>query len=250
MQTSDDGIRILHRDHDVLVLYKPPHLPTTSPGKEASLASLAPGFDREAPLLHPTSRLDAPVSGIVTFARSRESIATLLQWRRQGLYRRVYVAIARAVPVPSSGLWQAALEIDPRDARKRRVSDARQPGRGVKQAATDYAVMQNAEGACVLHLWPRTGRTHQLRVHCAAAGSPLLGDVSYGGIKRVVRPDGRVVTASRVMLHCAGVALPADRNGERALAVTCDVPPDMALVWSQLSNGAPWVAPLLDPSGL
>ncbi len=96
------------------------------------------------------------------------------------------------------------ISIDPRDPRRRRVG----MGRGARDACTRYEVNAASTVACLLSLWPETGRTHQLRVHAAAAACPLLGDVQYGGSKRITLPNGQVIPVNRVMLHCREVQIP------------------------------------------
>jgi 23S rRNA-/tRNA-specific pseudouridylate synthase len=85
-------------------------------------------------------------------------------------------------------------------------------------------------------LWPRTGRTHQLRVHAAHAGHALLGDAPYGGPKRLARADGRMVAFPRVMLHCAEVILPGIRSG--TLELRAPVPTDFAEAFFALGGTA------------
>jgi len=92
-------------------------------------------------------------------------------------------------------------------------------------------------GAVLLALTPVTGRTHQLRVHAARAGSPLLGDPRYGGARRVTRGDGVVVAAARTMLHCAEVTLDLDGGGA-PLRLRSPAPPDLARVWADLGGNA------------
>jgi len=106
--------------------------------------------------------------------------------------------------------------------------------RGVR-AASRYSVLGAVPQAVVLGLWPQTGRTHQLRVHAAAAGAALLGDKHYGGAMRVVLTDGRVVRASRVMLHCMRVTLPGIASSE-PLTLTAPVADDMRQLFVQLGG--------------
>src|SRR5262249_52082411 len=152
-------------------------------------------LDPRAPRLHPTSRLDAEVTGLVTFARTERATEALLKARRRGDYRRRYLALAAVAPEPSVGLWPWPIALDPRAPRKRIATS----GERERPAETEYRTGVVLPLVTVLHLFPRTGRTHQLRVHASRAGSPLLGDVHYGGVRRVVREDGRVVTVRRVM---------------------------------------------------
>lgn len=254
---EDVGPEIIHHDEQLLIVCKPPGLPTTAP--TPSEPCLVRWVHDRFPGLQPhaTSRLDAQVSGLVTFALTRDTNRHLLDVRRAGTYERVYIGItACEVPV-DQGEWSWPVSIDLRNP-KRRVAG---PGRGEREALTRYEVVTRAAGGTLLRLRPQTGRTHQLRVHAAKAGAPLFGDHLYQGKRRKVLPDGSVVTARRVMLHCARVSFPAPASGalagERcaggALAgERCDserrdaehmqfeapVRPDMNRVWVAL-GGAP-----------
>ena len=191
---------IVFRDDALLVLSKPSGLPTTSPDEGDCLVKRARALDPDAAQLHPSSRLDAEVTGLVTFARTREANLALLAARKRGAYRRLYLALVTGEP-ETSAHWQGAIAIDPRDPRKRRVDPSGKP------AATRATCVARAGAVSLLALRPETGRTHQLRVHAAHASCPILGDRPYGGEKRVTLDNGRVLTARRVMLHCARVEL-------------------------------------------
>ncbi|MCX7808830.1 MAG: RNA pseudouridine synthase, partial [Deltaproteobacteria bacterium] len=79
---------------------------------------------------------------------------------------------------------------------------------GGRYARTEYRVRLYLPGCTLVEAKLLTGRTHQLRVHVAALGFPLLGDRDYGGKRRVFQADGRVIGVPRLALHCAAVALP------------------------------------------
>jgi 23S rRNA-/tRNA-specific pseudouridylate synthase len=233
----DDDVPVLHRDAHLLVLHKPAGLPTTSPPGGPCLVDVARRLDPDAPRVHPTSRLDAETTGVVLFARTRRATRALLEARRAGAYRRVYLALVARAPDPPSGHWTWSIERDPRDPRRRRAGPEGEPtpGWGGKPAHTDYRTVACTELGCVLEARPRTGRTHQIRVHAAAAHCPLLGDVHYGGVRRRVLPDGAVVTARRVMLHCAGVAIPHPDTG-LPVQYRCDPPGDLTRMWAALGG--------------
>jgi 23S rRNA-/tRNA-specific pseudouridylate synthase len=193
-------------------------------------------LDPSADYLHPTSRLDAEVSGLVTFARSRQANRALLKARASGDYRRCYVALAATAPHPLQGVWDAPIAIDPREKRRRLAAGATGPGsKSAKPAITAYETAGQARGAVALRLRPHTGRTHQLRVHAANAGCALLGDRHYGGLTRVVLADGRVLSARRAMLHCAQVAVPDTVKGG-VLVLTAETPIDMLDLWLALGG--------------
>ena len=235
---EDVGPEIIHHDEQLLIVHKPPGLPTTAPTPtEPCLAHWV--RDRFPDLqAHATSRLDSQVSGLVTFALTRDANRHLLDARRAGTYERVYMGITiHEVPL-DEGEWSWPVSIDPCNP-KRRVAG---PGRGEREALTRYEVAVRTPSATLLRLRPATGRTHQLRVHAAEAGAPLFGDPLYQGERRKVLPEGSVVTARRVMLHCAHVSFPS-LSGERCtdgrrMRFDAPVRPDMDRLWRALGGSS------------
>ena len=222
---------IVHRDSDLLVVHKPPGLPTTAP--TAGEPSLVRWVSERFPELraHATSRLDSQVSGLVTFALNREANQHLLDARKSGTYERVYLGITLHELADDAGQWDWPISIDPRDPKHRRAGS----GPGERHAITRYEVAARRPGATLLRLMPRTGRTHQLRVHAAEAGAPLFGDPAYGGERRAVLPDGVVITARRVMLHCVRVSFPPLSGSER-IVIEAPVRPDMQRIWQAFAG--------------
>ena len=220
---------IIHHGDGLLVVNKPSGLPTTAPSPADPC--LVRWVEEQLPgvAAHPTSRLDSPVSGIVTFALSKEANRRVLDARRAGAYERLYLGITLHQPSDDAGEWAWPISIDPRNA-KLRVAGS---GPGERAARTRFEVGERASAATLLRLWPATGRTHQLRVHAAKAGVPLFGDHAYGGERRMTLPNGAVVTARRVMLHCALVGFPWKSGILRFEAPT---PPDMQRAWAALQS--------------
>ncbi|MGB8329729.1 MAG: RluA family pseudouridine synthase [Polyangiales bacterium] len=232
-EAGDTDPELIHHDERLLIVNKPPGLPTTGPSSVDPclvrwVRDRVPGLR-----LHATSRLDSQVSGLVTFALTRETNRHLLEARRSGTYERVYLGITIHDLPDDEGEWVWPISIDPRNP-KRRVAG---PGRGQRQARTGYQAAARTGHATLLRLRPRTGRTHQLRVHAAKAGAPLFGDHAYQGERRKVLPDGTVVGARRVMLHCARVSFPAPSGGS-GMQFAAPVPPDMARIWLALGGAA------------
>lgn len=232
MRPKVEPTRVVHRDRHLLVLYKPTGIPTTAPDDGPCLVREAERLDPDASRLHPSSRLDAEVSGLVTFARTKRGTHALIEARRDGAYGRRYLGITLEQPgfAARCGRWTASIGIDPADPR-RRLADS---GRAQKEAETVFRPRSLIDSGGLLDLWPITGRTHQLRVHAAHAGLPLFGDVHYGGERRVTQPNGRVVTASRAMLHCVALELRHPVLGELRL---CSPPPaDFRRCWDRLGG--------------
>ena len=222
-------VPVLARIGDFLALAKPAGIPTIPDHGGAShtlLAHAARIAGLPPAAVHPTSRLDREVSGVVVFALSPLAAARMKDARDEGAYARRYVAIAARAPARASGLWDARIG-RAKDPRKRQVD-----GRESTDARTRYALVATAPGGqALLALAPETGRTHQLRVHAAHAGAPLLGDRAYGGPPRITLPGGRVLALDRVYLHCARVVA-------CGLDVVAPVPAELETAWASL-GGAP-----------
>jgi 23S rRNA-/tRNA-specific pseudouridylate synthase len=223
------GPEIIYRDEDLLVVSKPAGLPTTAPS--SAEPSLVRWVEQRVSGLfaHPTSRLDSPVSGLVTFALNKAANQKLIEARRRGEYERRYLGITLCRVDVAEGQWSWPISIDPQSAKKRTAG----AGRGAREAFTRYQVQARAPRGVLLCLMPKTGRTHQLRVHAAEAGAPLFGDHAYGGEKRLSLPDGSVVTARRVMLHCAEVGFPW---GSAFLRHRAPIPEDIERIWVALGG--------------
>jgi 23S rRNA-/tRNA-specific pseudouridylate synthase len=218
--------RIVYRDTQLLVLDKPVGIATTAPEGD-SLFARARALDPEAPALHPLSRLDTQVSGLTTFARTELANRVAMAARKEGTLRRAYLGLAAAGPASDEGEWQFPIAIDARDPRKRRVADVA----GAKQAHTRWRVFARVGPLVAFDFWPVTGRTHQLRVHASHAGYPLLGDGAYGGAKRLTLGNGRILSAQRVMLHCAAFRMPDPGQAGEVIALSLPPPADMQKLW-------------------
>lgn len=239
---------VLHRGRGMLAVDKPVGLPTIpdlegSAGTLIDLAARAIGRSRDT--LQPTSRLDRDVSGVVTFALDEVARARWEAARAAGRHRRVYLAIAPSALALAPGLaratWRWSIDRDPRDPRRRRAVD---PGGGSGKVAESRVAVVRVAGPWALYaLAPQTGRTHQLRVHAAAAGIPLLGDGAYGGVTRLTTSTGAVRTFRRIALHCAAVdvQLDARSDGDAAgekISVRSPVPPELAAMLATLGLDA------------
>ncbi|KAJ8613024.1 hypothetical protein CTAYLR_004048 [Chrysophaeum taylorii] len=125
--------------------------------------------------LRPAHRLDFETSGVLMFARTHASAAAVCEMFRDRKVRKTYVAVVRGLVREPSGVWSWAIERDERrDDKPRYVAAATG-----KPAVTEWRVLSAADNTTRLELCPWTGRSHQLRVHCARAGHPILGDPIY-----------------------------------------------------------------------
>jgi 23S rRNA pseudouridine1911/1915/1917 synthase len=225
------GAHILLREGDLVAADKPAGVPTIADHGGAAhslVAMVARTLAIDADRVHPTSRLDRDVSGVVVFALSRAVAERLQRARSEGRYERRYLAIAERPPVPDAGTWDMPIG-RARDPRLRAAG-----GRDPVPATTRYAVTARAPRAAMLAVAPVTGRTHQIRVHASHAGVPLLGDRAYGGPTRVTLASGRVLEPGRIALHAGRVVVPGDR-GEPLVAVS-PVPVELESLWSALGG--------------
>lgn len=175
------GVRVLYEDGALLAVYKPAllqcHPSPSAPGGSDTLEARVRahlGFGA-----HPVHRLDAETRGIVLFAKLPYAQAHLQRQMQDGRFAKSYRAWVYGVPSPETG------EIDAPIARQTSDSFTRVVREDGQRAVTRYAVLRTvrlpSEGsASLVSLSPLTGRTHQLRVHMAHIGCPLLGDARYG----------------------------------------------------------------------
>jgi len=224
---------VLAEEDGILAVDKPagmPTIPDLGGSSHALVARVAAARGLTADGLHPTSRLDRDVSGVVVFATSASARERLASARARGEYARLYVAVAARAPSPPAGVWTVAIG---------RAADPRHRaagGRDAVPAESRYAVRATAGGRALLALEPVTGRTHQLRVHAAHGGAPLLGDRVYGGAGagRVALDSGRVLALPRVALHARRVVVP--RADGSLLTVVAPIPAELAELWAALGG--------------
>ena len=176
---AEDGpLTILYEDAFLLAVDKPAGMlihPSRSKF-EGTLANFVAGYYRETgqkSAFHPLTRLDRDTFGIVLLAKNAH-VHTLLQ---QGKVQKTYHALTFGWTNEDAGTIDAPI------ARRELPSMLRYVSPEGKPSVTEFSVLSRQETICKLALWPITGRTHQLRVHCAHLGHPILGDPQYGSIE-------------------------------------------------------------------
>ncbi len=220
--------RLLHSDEHLAAVDKPAGVPaqatlSSARGTLPELAAALAGGPLEA-----AHRLDRETSGVTLLARTPPAAAALAAAFREGRPEKTYLALCARAPDPPAGRVEAPLGRDPRRPGRRRVSPGGEP------AATRYRTLAvGPSGAALVEARPETGRTHQIRVHLAHLGAPILGDPRYGGPRRVGE-----VTAPRVMLHALRLELDHPAGGAR-LSLEAPVPEDFREAWRRLLPGAP-----------
>ena len=221
--------RILHIDSSVIVLDKPSGLATQGgSGLTEHIDGMLDGLTFEKKqrprLVH---RLDRDTSGVLVVARTASAAAALSRSLRQRDARKIYWALTRGVPKSARGTIRHALQKE--ENREQRMSVVLEKGRDARPALTSYAVMEKAGGDFAwIAAKPVTGRTHQIRVHLASLGTPIIGDFKYGG--KVARGQGSI--ENKLHLHARSIDIAHPDGGRlRALA---PLPPHMLKTWSLL----------------
>lgn len=195
---------VVYRNADVLVIDKPAGLAvqggtSTERHLDGMLDFLKFEKDERPRLVH---RLDKDTSGVMLLARSRQSAADLTRAFKKRETRKIYWAITVRVPDPEEGDINLPLSKGGPAGRERVHAD---PEEG-KNAITWFKVLERAgKKFALVALWPRTGRTHQLRAHMAAIGCPILGDGKYGGKDAI---PGGLTHARQLHLHAREIAIP------------------------------------------
>ncbi|HPU20315.1 MAG TPA: RluA family pseudouridine synthase [Alicycliphilus sp.] len=209
---APSGLSCVHADDDLLVLDKPPGLlcvPGRGPDKQDCLSTRAQALWSDALIVH---RLDQPTSGLVLMARGLPMQRALSRIFAERRVHKRYQAVVAGLPQPDDTAddegWSAiALPIAADwERRPLRVVDA-QSG---QPSLTRWRVLDvdRALGCTRLELEPVTGRTHQLRVHLAALGHPILGDMLYANA-------AQQASAPRLLLHACTLEFAHPLHGRR-----------------------------------
>ena len=237
---------VLYRDDAVIAINKPSGMAVQGGAKttrhvDGMLDGLRFGAQERPRLVH---RLDRDTSGVLLLARTPAAARALTASFRGKDAAKLYWAATVGVPERDEGIIDLALA--------KRAGAGRSGGEAVapdaeagQKAVTAYRVIDRAgDRAAFLALWPKTGRTHQLRVHCAAIGHPILGDGKYGGATAFLGGDG---IAGRLHLHARRIVLPHP-NGQGRIDVIAPLSDHMAETFKTLgfSTGSTVAA---DPHG-
>ena len=175
---------ILYEDNDLIVLDKPAGLPVhPAPGHPGhtlvnALLAYVSALPDTGDSLRPgiVHRLDMDTSGVMLVAKNRIAQANLADQFKARLVTKVYLALVRGRLSPEQGAIEAPIGRDPRNRKRMAVVDEH---RG-RSACTVYRVIRHIDNCTLVEVKLETGRTHQIRVHFAAIGHPVMGDTTYG----------------------------------------------------------------------
>lgn len=210
---------IVHVDEAILVVNKPPGLPTLPDGYDSSAPHIKSILEPDFGRLWIVHRLDRQTSGILLLARSAEAHRSLnLQFEKHQV-TKIYHALILGSPDWDEKTIHLSLRPNG-DRRHRTVVD---PENG-KTAITETKIIQRFDrGLCLVEAIPHTGRTHQIRAHLAAVGYPLAGDALYGG--------GKVLLLSQISPEIVDKDIPIlERAALHALSLEFTHPTQMVKI--------------------
>jgi len=206
---------VIYEDDDLLILNKPAgisvHQSTRDP-EEITLENAVCHHLGGLISPHPVSRLDRGTSGLIAFAKSGYVHERLRRQMHTSAYARVYLGIACGHVLPESGVIELPIGMAEGSTFQRAICQ------GGQHARTEYETIAANEQYTLLRLVPRTGRTHQLRLHMSAVGYPLAGDWLYGVEDRAL--------IARPALHSYELSLMHPITGE-LIHLTAELPEDM-----------------------
>lgn len=221
MSVPDLPQRVLYRDGLMLVIDKPAGLPVHArpgtkkgeggPSLEDYFHQLRFGLPRDPALAH---RLDRDTTGCLVLGRHPKALRKLHKLFLEGRIDKTYWAICRGVPEKPSGTVDAALKKGTERAGWK-MSVAAPDADGAMSAVTTYRTLKSVDGLSFIEAKPKTGRTHQIRVHLAHIGAPILGEPLYGDLTKEER-------AGPIMLHARRVVIPISKTKD---PVTVEAPP-------------------------
>ncbi|MCX8071294.1 MAG: RluA family pseudouridine synthase [Candidatus Binatia bacterium] len=224
------SLNVVYEDQWILVIDKPAGLvvhPTPThhestlvhgllyrwQGRPEGLDPLRPG------IVH---RLDKDTSGLIVVAKDPETLTSLGRQFQQRQVEKEYLAAVWGIPHRAQGTVDAPIARDP--VHRKRMKAVRQGGRTARSA---YRVLASRSPVSLLAVFPETGRTHQIRVHLAHIGHPIVGDTLYGRARKL--PPGIVL--ERHALHATRLRFAHPVTGE-PLSFHSPLPPDLQPLWN------------------
>jgi len=226
---EDIPLTIIYQDADILVVDKPAGMTVhPAPGSPSgtlvnALLSAVPDLAASGDALRPgiVHRLDKDTSGLLVVARNDRALRALQAQLKERRVHKTYLALVQGTPAPREGEIAAPVGRHPKNRKKMAVVA------GGREAVTRYRVREEFPGYALLEVEPVTGRTHQIRVHLAAIGHPVVGDAVYGRRSDIVE---------RQFLHAwkLGFGMPL---GGRQVEFESPLPADLRGALERLRSG-------------
>jgi tRNA pseudouridine32 synthase/23S rRNA pseudouridine746 synthase/23S rRNA pseudouridine1911/1915/1917 synthase len=221
--------RLLYRDGLMLVVDKPAGIVVhPNPGKPRGQAgesledyfdALRFGLPRPPALAH---RLDRDTTGCLVLGRHPKALRKLHKLFFEGKVDKTYLAICKGAPEkPSGSITRAMRKANETSGWRMEVCD--EGAEGALSAATTYRTIASGGGYTVIEAKPKTGRTHQIRVHLAHIGTPIIGDPLYGDLTADERKRP-------MMLHAKRVVIPISKNKDPVTVEAAPPDPMLALL--------------------
>jgi 23S rRNA pseudouridine1911/1915/1917 synthase len=222
-------LKILYEDDDLMVVDKPAGLTVhPAPGHfDGTLAnavlahvpSLAGGESMRPGIVH---RLDKDTSGLIIVAKNDAAHMKLADQFKNRSVTKIYLALVQGRISPRQGVIEGSIGRDPRDRKRMAVVTQ---GR---EARTEYKVIEYLGNTTLLEIKPRTGRTHQIRVHLAAIGFPIVGDTTYGAKSKFL---------GRQFLHASQLTFKLPSSGELR-QFRSELPEDLTRALADIAESA------------
>ncbi|MCJ7778809.1 MAG: RluA family pseudouridine synthase [Sedimentisphaerales bacterium] len=222
LEPENIPLKIVYEDADLLVVDKPAGLPVhPAPGHPShtlvnAVLSHLPSLAKDVDSLRPgiVHRLDKDTSGLLIVAKNRLAQANLSQQFKNRVVKKTYITLVQGKLTPEKGTIEAAIGRDPSHRQRMAIVSK---GR---EARTEYRVIKYIGNYSLLEIKPETGRTHQIRVHLAAIGFPVVGDTTYG-LKFPRFP--------RHFLHASKITFKLPSTGQE-ITLESPLPPDLEKV--------------------
>ena len=234
VQPEEVELEVLYEDADLVAVNKPAGMVThpafgnlsgtlvnAALARWPEMRDVGPELAR-AGVVH---RLDKDTSGVIVLARTPEALRALQrQFRRRTVYKR-YLALVEGVPGSPGGIIEAPIGRDPKNRKRMSVV------KGGREAVSRYDVLEDLGSNALVAVEPGTGRTHQIRVHLAWLGNPIVGDRLYGYRKQRIG-------LKRLFLHAAELHVDSPSTGER-LEFRAPLPASLEDILAKLRRNLP-----------
>ena len=235
-----DRERLLHLDDDIVVVDKPAHLAAqgtlsdATAGLDAAVSRLLAAMGKRpfAGLVH---RLDLETSGVTVFGRTAAAVSGLAAQFRGGSVDKRYRLLVAGTPSWDETVVDAPIAGDEHHQGLQVVSPRGRRATTLLRCLRRFS--SGGSASALVEAQPKSGRTHQIRVHAAHIAHPLLGDRRYGGPALMTLADGRRVSCPRVALHAASLSLTHPTTGRR-LTFESIWPEELRRLETALAEGA------------